>query len=161
MFSKIAIVSFVITATFLVCLDLSIEVLPADTAEKLKVYVAVTIEDENTKAFIESHIKRELRSLQDVAIVGFADAQYEVRIVAIEQVSKSTGRKLGNIAVSYNFLTKHYFADNAYYEPILGIQAGMTDDLDKLCKSIITKFDVQILEPARALSSLFDDVLTK
>lgn len=155
MFSKIAIVSFVITATFLVCLDLSIELLPADTAEKFKVYVAVTIEDENTKAFIESHIKPELRSLQDVAIVGFEDARFEVCMVAIEGISKSTRRKLEDITISYNFLTKHYLTDHAYYEPVLGIQTAMTDGLDKMCKIIVAKFDVNTLEPKREFHNLF------
>lgn len=161
MFRKIAVTIFAVTIFFFLAFGLSIESPVADAAEKYKVSVGVSVDDENTKTFIESHIKRELRSLQDVAIVGFEDARYKIDIVAVELTYKATGRKSGAIAIGYNFLIKHYLTDNAYYEPILGVQTSSTDELDTMCKSIITTFNIYILEPAREVDRKFRNSLTK
>ena len=67
--------------------------------EKFEVEVLVQCDDENTKAFIESHIKRELRSLRDVEVARFGE--YELSIIAIEFEYKTSGRKSGEIALAY------------------------------------------------------------
>ena len=36
-----------------------------------------------------------------------------------------------------------------YDKTRLGLQIGMTDDLDKLCKDIVVYFDTKMLEPDR------------
>ena len=141
---------------------------------KFEVGVSVTCDDENTKAFIESHIKRELRSLQDVEIVDVG--KYELSIVAIE--TKASGRKTGNIAVAsmclrqynsdtilnklmdaYPVNTKGYneLRDSGvildlmliYDKTKLILNTGMREDLDEICKEIVVDFDTQMLEPDR------------
>ena len=138
---------------------------------KFRVEVSVGCDDENTNAFIESHIKRELRSLQDVEIVGIGiGGGYKLSIVAIE--IKSSGRKTGGIAVSYIFtktfdpfplqdkikkLAKDNFPLQSevtnlmwLYEDVKHIlQIGEIDDLDKICKGIVVDFDTGMLEPDR------------
>lgn len=145
--------------------------IPEKQKPKFRVEVSVGCDDENTKAFIESHIKRELRSLQDVEITGIAImGDYKLHIVAIEL--KSLGRKTGDVAVSYLFTKtfdpspigdkiKKWTKDNQeaqleivdlmwlHEDPMHGLRVGMTDDLDKICKQIIVDFDTEMLEPAR------------
>ena len=73
--------------------------------EKFEVEVSVRCDDENTTAFIESHIKRELRSLQDVEIVPLGNlGRYELTIVAIEHTV--SGRKTGGISIATMFERK-------------------------------------------------------
>ena len=66
-----------------------------------KVWVSVSCDDENTKAFIESHVKRELRSLQDVDLVKAGDGIYELIIAAAEPTYEATGRKTGDIGLAW------------------------------------------------------------
>ena len=149
---------------------------PKKQKPKFQVEVSVTCKDENTKAFIESHIKRELRSLQDVEIVAIL-GKYQLSIVAIESEYEASGRKSGEIALASQFLR--------YYNPSLKItylgiaypvgskehtalmeasskilswtydkarhrlNVGMRDNLDKICKSIVVSFDTLMLEPDR------------
>ena len=143
---------------------------PEKQKPKFRVEVSVGCDDENTKAFIESHIKRELRSLQDVEIVGIGiGGGYKLSIVAIE--NESLGRKTGVIAVSHVFIRtfdpspiqdeiKKWTKDNQVALMITalmwlhenfthGLQVGMTDDLDRMCKGIVVNFDTEILEPER------------
>lgn len=135
---------------------------------KFKVYVHITCRDINTKASIESHVKRELRSLQDVQNVAKSeDAYYELRIVALESVYKQNGRNTGDISVAYmsarkfrlsafkNSLTNAGWEslkdldDGLYFPPTLGVQTAMTTDIDKISKSIVVYFDTVELEPIR------------
>ncbi|MDE0326382.1 MAG: hypothetical protein OXN27_20860 [Candidatus Poribacteria bacterium] len=142
--------------------------------EKFEVEVSVRCDDENTKAFIESHIKRELRSLQDVEIAD--TGRYRLSILAIEFTYKTSGRKSGEIALAYvverrfnagptarKLLDAYEAGTKDYDEAIdmvldflhlrdkvnLGLQVGMTDDLDKICKGIVVDFDTERLEPDR------------
>ena len=73
---------------------------------RFKVHVDITGSDNTTKSMIESHIKRELRSLGDVDIVDKKDAKYILRLVAIAHTYKSTGNKTGRTSITVNTLTK-------------------------------------------------------
>jgi hypothetical protein len=73
-----------------------------DKPEKFWVYVSVTCDDEDTKNLIESHIKRELRSLQDISIFSFPDfAEYILMVVVVER-SNLRGGKTGEVAIAYS-----------------------------------------------------------
>lgn len=151
-----------------------------NTNEKFRVGVLVDCDDEGTKASIESHIKRELRSLQDVKIVPYG--RYILKILATETLYETSGQKTGKIAIAYT-LNRHYWGhllDETFAEykgtknhkvaqDVLttvgmhlvnnaspdkyqvGLSTGMTDDLAKLCKSIVVNFDTKMLEPDRNL----------
>lgn len=149
---------------------------PEEQKPKFKVEVLVTCKDENTKAFIESHIKRELRSLQDVEILDIAPT-YILSIVAIEFEYGTSGRKTGDIALGSQFLryyspfvevselaraspvgsTERFTLANASFElPLFAydkaehrLDVGNKTRLDELCKSIVVKFDTKMLEPDR------------
>lgn len=142
-----------------------------NTRKKFAVELLITCDDENTKAFIESHIKRELRSLHDVKLTNIAIlGDYRLSITAIEL--KSSGRKKGSIAVAYLFMRTFDFSpiwnrlekqlendkemqfltDNLmwlYEDPIHFLRVGMTDNLDSICKDIVVDFDTEMLEPDR------------
>ena len=149
---------------------------PEEQKPKFQVEVVVTCKDENTKAFIESHIKRELRSLQDVEIVAFF-GEYELSIVAIEFEYEASERKTGNIALGSQFV-RHYhpsleiislstpypldskertaLQDASRELPFVvydrakhRLDVGMTKNLDETCKTIVVKFDTTMLEPDR------------
>ena len=140
---------------------------------KFEVEILVECEDENTKTFIESHIKRELRSLQDVEIADYG--KYILSIAAMENVYKS-GKKVGSIALAYSserryipavlkiMLMDAYPEGTIEHEIVtdilpelrilydktrLGLAIGMTYDLDELCKDIVVNFDTKMLEPDR------------
>ena len=136
---------------------------------RYKVSVETYVESENTKAFVESHIKRELRSLQDVDIVAFEDADYFLRIVAIEVVSETTGNKTGVIAITCTYFGRAWMSDEIidsipnvfdrtilknlknkiYSLPGLELVVDNTKNLDDLCKWLVVKFDNGVLEPNR------------
>ena len=149
---------------------------PEKQKPKFRVEVSVTCNDENMKAFIESHIKRELRSLQDVEIVAIL-GKYQLAIVATEFTYKTSGRKSGEIALASQFLrhynpalqifrlsrayplgSKEYTAlleasDKiqhwTYDKAELLLSVGMRESLDERCKGIVVNFDTNMLEPDR------------
>lgn len=121
---------------------------------RFKVFVNVAVADVDTKAFISSHIKRELRSLQDVEIVNWVDASYFLRLVAYEPAYTANERKTGKVAVAYQYYKRFQdvelgFFQRAFHEPIVGVSAGETEDLDEICKKIVVWFDTRMLEPNR------------
>ena len=137
------------------------------------VYVDVNCEDEDTKVSIESYIKRELRSLQDVKILVEPETEPEdgkhlfyIFVLAIEH-KKEMG-KTGGISFSYLFLEKFslsafkdiisedswkmlsiFASMNLFSESRNGLQIGNTENIDKLCKSLVVIFDTEILESRR------------
>ncbi len=140
----------------------------ADTPEKPKpkfvVEVLVECDDKNTKAFIESHIKRELRSLRDVDVsaLDLEMSDFMIGILAVETENI--------IAVSYTFTDfwndddVEWFRhgsefDNDTLKFVLNHQLGtrthqylqisMRWNLEELCKQIIVNFDTEMLEPDR------------
>ena len=133
-----------------------------------KVHVSVMCDDHNTKLFIESHVKRELRSLVDVDVVelDMETNDFIIRIIAIGEI-----HKISEVAVSATFL---YFFDKDKYGELVNqnrvrnhkyeramlnyrlffnthtiLHTAMTKDLDKICKDIIVQFDIKMLEPER------------
>ena len=136
---------------------------------RYKVSVETNVESENTKAFIESHIKGELRSLQDVDIVAFEDADYFLRIVAIELVSETTGNKTGVTAIACTYFGRAWMSDeiidsipnvldrsilknqknHIYSLPGIELLVDNTKELADLCKLLVVEFDNGILEPDR------------
>jgi hypothetical protein len=138
----------------------------APEQSKFSVGVDVTCDDENTKVFIESHIKRELRALQDVNIVSYEDAWVLLQIIAIEPTYKTTELKIGTIAIASCWYERNTFAEavidlkagkeakdliigEVYRRPTLSLSTGIAKDLDKLCKDIIVNFDQKCLEANR------------
>ena len=140
--------------------------------KRFKVYVSVSSEDQ--KAFIESHIKRELRSLHDVEIASWDTAEYFLVIVALEGNYKS-GQKTGGASIAYSWYTRmpviqqmrapkpDYLSDNGYKSlwdsqdkynsfttPYLGVMNCATKELDAVCKEIVVSFDQAKLESSRS-----------
>ena len=156
---------------------------------KFHVHLDVTCEHKDTKAFIESHIKREIRSLQDVRFVSESAENYnnifDLWIVAIEPTYKSgskvehkggqynsglwLAREVGNIILAYGWREKF---SNSYIrksiseeswkvlEPIRSLiyinprsvlLTDDTEDLDKMCKTLVVTFDTEALERIRKL----------
>ena len=142
-----------------------------DTPDKFKVYVDISCEEKNTKIFIESHIKRELRSLQDVNIISNEILQlnwYRLSLIAVE-------RETDDIAISYVFMKEFepitelmpYLTkecpklEDKWFEIALkttklnrvflhGATMGETKDIPEFCKTIVSKFDIKVLERQRA-----------
>ena len=123
----------------------------AQKSSKFKVHVGVSSEDEHTKSLIQSWIKRDLRSLGDVVIVGFDDSQWVLAIVAVETTYQATGRKSGGIAIGSMFLRKAGISNGLYYYPDLLVSTDDTKDLEQLCKGIVADLDTRRLEPIREL----------
>ena len=153
--------------------DISQQPAPEKQKPKFVVEVLVECDDENTKAFIESHIKRELRSLQDVEIATVV-GEYQLKIVAEEFKDKASGQKLGTIALACEYvriynpsgvinklmdiypvgtdgfhIAKEFNLIFLYDKTGLSLASGMTDHLDKICKDIVVNFDTGMLEPDR------------
>ena len=140
-------------------------VLAGQAAEKrYKVRVDVSCGDEMRKRFIESHIKRELRSLIDVDVVSTENADYHINLIAIPL--SNSGQETGGIAIAINYLRqidvadwrlKHKYSDRVinldnitlYLKAHLTLQVGDIRDLDQLCQTIIVSFNSKILEPHR------------
>ena len=116
------------------------------SAYRFQVYVEIKT-DENLKSLIESYIKRELRSLQDVDIVYTRDGMpHEIVVVAMEMETES-GRKTGGIAFAVNFQTQ--LRSGLYSLPNLMVQTGDKIALDGMCKNLVARFDTNYLEQRR------------
>jgi len=129
----------------------------------VKVKVSVSA-DENIKGQVESYIKRELRSLQDVTLVD-EGADWELSILALE-VSTKGGYKSGviisavilypfkNQMVSEMFQEKYKeFGTNLtkglYWGPFHWLRTTSNDKLRSLCVELIADFDSEKLEESR------------
>ena len=121
----------------------------AQIPHKFKVYVSVDCEDERIKSLIQSQIKRELRSLGDVLVVGFDDARYILSMVTMELEHEATHRKTGAIAIGSMFLRKTPSED--FYFPDLWVSAGDTKEVERLSKSLVAQIDTQHFERIREL----------
>lgn len=118
------------------------------SAYRFQVYVSVTgDDDESLKPLIESYIKRELRSLQDVDIVYTRDGMpHEIVVVAMEMETVSE-RKIGGIAFAVNF--QKQLRSGLYSLPDLMVQTGDKTVLDGMCKNLVARFDTNYLEQRR------------
>ena len=117
---------------------------------RYKVYVDVQCKDEDTKAFVESHIKRELRALQDVDIGGGIPIPRIFILVIVDEIKYMSGRTTGLIAISYAFVES--FADYFMDEYVIPDKRG--DALARLYKSL----DEYVIPDKRgtALEDLWD-----
>ena len=138
---------FLTLVTIVIVFTLSIAGHPQEKLTyRFQVYVE-TKADENLKSLIESYIKRELRSLQDVDIVYTRDGMpYEIVVVAMEMETVS-GRKTGGIAFAVNF--QKQLKSSLYSLPYLMVQTGNKTELDGMCKKLVAKFDTDYLEQRR------------
>ena len=140
-----------------------------ESTHRFQVYVHITAEDASLKSLIESYIKRELRSLQDVDVVYTRDEMpYEIAVVAME-LKKVSGHKSGGVAFAVNIL---YPFDNRaiewyvrfkqvwdtfvnpltlglYRHPDLSVQVGDRANLEGLCQTLVATFDANHLESGR------------
>lgn len=78
---------------------------PENQKPQFRVHVSVTCADATTKSMIESHIKRELRSLGDVELVNKDDATWKIVLIAIPL--KSNRNKIGVTSITVMRLYKH------------------------------------------------------
>lgn len=157
-------------------LDNWVNTLPPPDTAFFSVEVNVKSDDENTKPLIESYLKRELRSLQDVKIVVDTGNNFIIDIVAIEMEYKVSGNKTGEMAYAYRFSKqptgddfpdlRDYFRENMEKIPfkarldflriftlnehhIMGIRYFKTNDLKREFEELVAKFDTSVLEPNR------------
>lgn len=80
--------------------------------------MAVACDDHITKAQIESYIKRELRSFEDV-IVSEGPTDYTLHLTVLEPKYTSTGLKTGNIIISSVYVEHFSFLEIlSYYLPL-------------------------------------------
>lgn len=135
----------------------------AQMPRKIKVYVRVTCDDENTETLIKSWAKRELRNLQDVNLVGIVDAEMMLLLYAREPTYEKTGRKTGGIVISYTFLQRVPTSTDTnphFYFPDIGLATGdKKEDLEHFCKNIVADFDTTVLEPFRIINEVAGEVL--
>lgn len=73
---------------------------------KVKVHVSVTCNDNTTKAMIESHIRRELRSLGDVELVDKKDAEYTISLMAIPHKFEQSGKSTDTTSMTVMYIRK-------------------------------------------------------
>ena len=138
--------------------------IPNKQNSKFEIAVLVECDDKNMKAFIESHIKRELRSIRDVDVsaLDLEMSDFMIGILAVETENI--------IAVSYTFtdfwndddvewLRRGTEFDNDTLKFVLNHQLGtrthqylqisMRWNLEELCKQVIVNFDTEMLKPDR------------
>ena len=133
---------------------------------RFKVSVNVACDNKNTESFIESHIKRELRSLRDVNVVEFdlKTNDFNIRIAAGKDRIFGT-ESIYMLTSFYNFFgdddvrTIMNFRDPQALKFALNATLGLridtyplfdkVDNLDKVCKQIIVSFDTEKLDPLR------------
>lgn len=140
---------------------------------------------EDISGRIESYIKRELRSLQDVEVVQ-DNPTYEIFIIASEHVTES-GHKMGGISFSILILSPIHVSSllntlknlNIIYprqikllEKWFGTPQpyklhdffgliGSAEDLKGLCEQIVARFDSKCLEPWREIYQELKDEAEK
>ena len=154
---KLMTLSIVMTTLMLVFIG------QAADRSQFKVSVAVYSDDKNTISFIESHIKRELRSLRDIDVVehDMETNDFYIRIIT----PGSIGRTIYIFYDVYNYFNDDDIKTLMNGEDLRGIKillnvqlarrtynsllTGTTEDLDKICKEIVVDFDTKMLAPLR------------
>ncbi len=141
-----------------------------------KIQVGVIAGDNDLDSQVVSYIKRELRSLGDVlpsdkhthgGYVQFAPWQLHLNVLENKLVDgRKTGYTVSAIVVSNVYQNNREVADQLLKEcadnstslwsilidPMYQnnyLVAGGTHELDRICKKIITRFDIDYLEPER------------
>ena len=147
----------------------------SDLRYSTRVKLSITA-DETIKGAIGSYLRRELRSFTDVEIVEDKPV-WIINVVALETINKA-GHKTG-VALSTIILRpfqNQYLS--SYFEPSkkeLGLHMtsglsqaygpylhiGPEDDLEKICKSVVTRFDSQFLEDDRTFYQQLKELTRK
>lgn len=147
--------------------------LASETQDRFLVYVKVGGDEHNKHAVntVDSHLKRELRLLGDVDIVGESDNwEYIIEVVMLTLKLKD-GRETGNFAIAtrhairlndfYYKYPKQYKTMPATFGGILGAAYYSRESLPHFCVNHVNSFDKNILEHDRvlrkALRKAFDD----
>ena len=134
----------------------------AQATREIKVYVSIECDNENTETLIKSWIKRELRNLSDVNLVGMVEAEVMLFLLTNEP-KYETGKETGGIAISYTCLQRDPTSPDIsprFYLPNIGLVNGDKNlDLENLCKNIVAYFDTENLEPIRIARKVANDVL--
>ncbi len=133
--------------------------LASDTQHRFKVYVSVDGDDETTTGLLTSHLKRELRALGDVDIVGW-DGDWEFRIAAVyHEIKTKGGVKTGNLSIAHTYqarVPKHFLKDyvhyiKAVYPGFLGAAHWPKDNLQEWCVYAAGNFNDDTLEFERGI----------
>ena len=140
--------------------------LASETQHRFKVYVGVGGDDETINSLISSHLKRELRALGDVNIVGYNDDWEYMIIVSYIEIETNGGVKTGDLSIASitakrleNFVFKDDFRNiKAHYPGTLSAAHWPRDNLQEWCISRVGSFNDNYLERARRLNSSFDDI---
>lgn len=131
----------------------------APDKQKFKVFVSVYTKNEDNleKQIIDSHIKRELRSLEDVEIVKIED-DWKLRILIIASITKyKNGEKSTNIAIAKSIqvrVPKSLFKSYNFplgLEPVYdefrpNLSYWTSDDLPSWCVLAANQFDKYLTE---------------
>ena len=140
--------------------------LASETQHRFKVHVRVEGDGRNRQAVntVESHLKRELRLLGDVDIVGVSDNwEYIINIFVLTLEFKD-GRKTGSFAIATHDAIRlneiHYKSPTTYktIQATLGGNLGAayypSETLSEFCVNHVNRFDKDRLEPARAFKKM-------
>ena len=149
----------------LICMLLVVFVpltLASDTQHRFKVYVKVGGEDAKQAVnTIENHLKRELRLLGDVDVVGEDDNWEYIINIMVLSIKWKDGTKTGLYAISTydaNRLPRFVYKDAADYKArqatwvgTLGTAYYPEDRLSEFCINHVGDIDKIKLEPVRSL----------
>ena len=136
--------------------------LASDTQLRFKVYVSVSGDNETITTILTSHLKRELRALEDVDIVGIDDDwTYVIGVTYVEGELKG-GVKTGQLSFAYDMAIRvpKFFFNDAFQDTVaveyshsrLGVSIWDKDNLQEWCLSVAGSFNDLYLEIARSLS---------
>ncbi len=133
--------------------------LASNTQHRFKVYVHVYGDDNQAISTIESHLKRELRLLGDVDVVGRNDGWEFILGVAVMGVQFKDGRKSGSFAIgtyTANRLHALYYISRESYQIMQATWGGTVatayfhdSDLPQFCIQHVNNFDKDRLESTR------------
>lgn len=133
--------------------------LASDTQHRFKVYVDVDGDDETITSLLTSHLKRELRALGDVDIVGYDGGWiFAFRVFYLEQKTKG-GVKTGYLSIAYITETRvspSFFKDDisrlkVVYPGRLGAATWAKERVQELCISITGDFNDDTLDFVRSI----------
>ena len=136
--------------------------LASETQHRFQVYVSVDKnDDETTTGLLTSHLKRELRALGDVDIVGTDDNwEYALRVFYIEEETIGDV-KTGWVSIAYIVETRvakaflsdvaHEIKIKAVYPGTLGVAHWHKDRLQEWCISTAGQVNDSRLEFVRSL----------
>ena len=151
----------------------------APDEQKFKVYVNVTCDNTGTKSLFESHIKRELRALQDVDIISETETKsgeifpyYRLRLTvrvqlgifaaayvfdepfyrstAFEELVEAMKKKsLHCSSQLFNIITNTVVDNSLVNLYQVGVLTGKIEDIPISCVDLIAGIDTEVLEKAR------------